>query len=237
MKKLWSGKIIITRSGLPARMETLMTNITISELIFSDTTPPWFTNLRRYQREVGIAYYNLDISNESSTSMKKFILRYLFIELPGRTNPEGIADLESAMRSLRDYHSKYRDILNKIVHNELPSEDEIRHMNYIFNDNIIIPTRVYVLPDIMTDIQGIDRLAVGVDISTAGQVCVSGLLRAAYCFLFLPSTRNTQLKKCAIEECTNYFIPHASGHPQRFCSEVCKVKNYTRRKNTITSQT
>jgi hypothetical protein len=48
--------------------------------------------------------------------------------------------------------------------------------------------------------------------------------------LLLPSTKRIELRKCAIEECRNFFAPHAGGHAQKFCSDACRVKAYTRRK-------
>ena len=222
-KKAAAYQYLNTESGLHVRIETVLTNPSITDVYIRDRTGPWYTKIRRYQRDVGIAYYNLDVSNTSR--MRRFLLKHVVAKLPEKSDPEGTADLEDMMRIFREDQPRYKDLLTKVVHKEPLSEDEMSYMSSRLNDGRI-PTSV-----IQRD--GILYLSF---IHLTGSMCARGVLRAAHYFLLLPSTRDIELKKCAFEECTNYFAPHAGGHPQKYCSDSCKVKAYNRRKKMASEQ-
>lgn len=223
-KKAAKSQYLNTESGLHVRIETVLTNPSISDVYIRDKTGPWYTMIRRYQRDVGIAYYNLDVS--SMSKMRRFLLKYIIVaKLPDKSDTEGAADLEDMMRIFREDQPGYKDILTKVVRKEPLSEDEMSDMSSRLNDSRI-PTNVS---------QRNGTLILGFTNFT-GSICAKGVLRAAYYFLLLPSTGNIELKRCAIEECTNFFVPHAGGHPQKYCSDSCKVKAYNRRKKTAWEQ-
>ena len=104
------------------RIETVLTNPSITDIFIRDRTGSWYTIIRRYQRDVGIAYYNLDVSN--IPKVRRFLLKHVVAKLPGKSDMEGTADLEDMVRIFREDQPRYKDLLTRVVRQEPLSEDD-----------------------------------------------------------------------------------------------------------------
>lgn len=206
---------IAIKGGLHAWTDTVLTNPSITDVL----TRERFVNaqLRRYQRNTGIAYYNLHVG--SVARIRRFLLKYVLVILPAKSNEPGLAELKIMIDMFREDQPIYHSLFTKLISAERFTLMELVDMSARLNDGHV-PLKVT---------QGEAGLGLEPAYLT-GTLVAQGVIRTAYYSLLLQSPGSIKLAECALAGCANVFSPHMSGHVQRFCTDSCKQQAYRRRK-------
>lgn len=162
-------------------------------------------NLTKYRNEVGIAYYNLDISD--GRALGQFLGNFALV-IPA----EALGYIRYA---LKEDQPRYRDMVDKSVRNEELSEDQLFWASHMIQD------RAFHISE-KNGAHYISFLPTGKTILDAG-------LRVAYQWLFLISSGPVQAARCDLPGCVRIFVQRSAGHVRRYCSEACKLKAYRMR--------